>query len=320
MAEVKHRCRLYFQFPAQPSAKLEAQLAQAIATTDAACVLLCGDGAPIDEDHAGRLIDLVQASGLACLIEQRRRPGRAARGRRRAYRRRSRGLCRGAQASRRERKHRRSAAASSRHDAMQLAELGADYVAFGPEAESIIDAIDQYADLIAWWSEIFVVPCVAWNVDTAEQAAKFAALGADFVAPSARIWQRRRRVASASPRSIMPSAMSGGLRDRISAARRGRGRSVGAWRSPPRPPAPRESPSYTAYFQGRYLTALKLAEQEAAQGLEGGLHADGRDLCGRARRRPGFQQGGRRLCQGRRSRRRQCPVLARAAWSPKASA
>jgi len=71
---------------------------------------------------------------------------------------------------------------------MQMAELGADYVAFGPKAESIIDAIDQYADLIAWWAEIFVVPCVAWNVETAEQAAKFAALGADFVAPSARIW------------------------------------------------------------------------------------------------------------------------------------
>ena len=76
-----------------------------------------------------------------------------------------------------------------RHDAMQLAELGADYVAFGPKSESIIDAIDQYADLIAWWSEIFVVPCVAWNVETAEQAAKFATLGADFVAPSARIWR-----------------------------------------------------------------------------------------------------------------------------------
>jgi thiamine monophosphate synthase len=49
--------------------KREAQLAQAIATTDAACVLLCGDGAPIDENHAGRLIDSVQATGLACLIE-----------------------------------------------------------------------------------------------------------------------------------------------------------------------------------------------------------------------------------------------------------
>ena len=82
MAELKHRCRLYFQFPAQPSATLEAQLAQALATTDAACVLLCGDGAPIDEDHAGRLIDLVQASGLARLRlltmrDEKARPGQA---------------------------------------------------------------------------------------------------------------------------------------------------------------------------------------------------------------------------------------------------
>jgi thiamine-phosphate pyrophosphorylase len=76
-----------------------------------------------------------------------------------------------------------------RHDAMLLAELGADYVAFGPNAESTIDAIDQYADLIAWWSEIFVVPCIAWNVENAEQATKYAELGADFVAPAARLWR-----------------------------------------------------------------------------------------------------------------------------------
>jgi len=187
MAELKHRCRLYFQFPAQPSATLEAQLAQALATTDAACVLLCGDGAPIDEDHAGRLIDLVQTSGLACLLEN-----DAALAERLA----ADGLHLDANAE-------TYAAARTllgesanlgvlcgleRHDAMQMAELGADYVAFGPKSENIIDAIDQYADLIAWWAEIFVVPCVAWNVETAEQAAKFAALGADFVAPSARIW------------------------------------------------------------------------------------------------------------------------------------
>jgi thiamine-phosphate pyrophosphorylase len=70
---------------------------------------------------------------------------------------------------------------------MQLAELGADYVAFGPD--STIDEIDQHAELISWWSEIFVVPCIAWNVDNAEQAAKLATLGADFVAPSAGLWQ-----------------------------------------------------------------------------------------------------------------------------------
>lgn len=188
MAEVKHRCRLYFQFPAQPSAKLEAQLAQAIATTDAACVLLCGDGAPVDEDHAGRLIDLVQASGLACLIDH--DAGLAERlgadglhidADPEAYTAARKLLSESANIG--------VLCGLGRHDAMQLAELGADYVAFGPKSESIIDAIDQYADLIAWWSEIFVVPCVAWNVETAEQAAKFAALGADFVAPSARIWR-----------------------------------------------------------------------------------------------------------------------------------
>lgn len=187
MAELKHRCRLYFQFPAQASATLEAQLAQVLATTDAACVLLCSDGAPIDENHAGRLIDLVQAGGLACLVDDdadlAERLGAD-------------GLHLDANpatyaAARKllgESANIGALCGLGRHDAMQMAELGADYVAFGPKAESIIDAIDQYADLIAWWAEIFVVPCVAWNVDTAEQAAKFAALGADFVAPSARIW------------------------------------------------------------------------------------------------------------------------------------
>ena len=187
MAELKHRCRLYFQFPAQPSATLEAQLAQALATTDAACVLLCGDGAPIDEDHAGRLIDLVQASGLACLVEN-----DAALAERLG----ADGLHLDANAETYTAARKKLGESANlgvlcgleRHDAMQMAELGADYVAFGPKAESIIDAIDQYADLIVWWAEIFVVPCVAWNVETAEQAAKFAALGADFVAPSARIW------------------------------------------------------------------------------------------------------------------------------------
>ncbi len=36
---------------------------------------------------------------------------------------------------------------------------------------------------------MFVVPCVAWNIDSPDEAARFAALGADFVAPSTKIWQ-----------------------------------------------------------------------------------------------------------------------------------
>jgi thiamine-phosphate pyrophosphorylase len=71
---------------------------------------------------------------------------------------------------------------------MLLAEMGADYVAFGTESGTI-DAIDELGELIAWWSEIFVVPCVAWNIDSASGAAKLAVLGADFVAPPGRIWR-----------------------------------------------------------------------------------------------------------------------------------
>jgi thiamine-phosphate pyrophosphorylase len=66
--------------------------------------------------------------------------------------------------------------------------LGADYVAFA-RSEGGIDAINQIADLIAWWAEIFVVPCVGWNIDIIGDAERLASLGADFIAPSARIWQ-----------------------------------------------------------------------------------------------------------------------------------
>ncbi len=76
----------------------------------------------------------------------------------------------------------------SRHDAMVLAEMGADYVAFGAEGASDIDAVDERDALIAWWSEILVVPCIAWNIANPEEAARSAALGADFVAPALNLW------------------------------------------------------------------------------------------------------------------------------------
>jgi len=188
MAEVKPRCRLYLQLPAQPPAKLEAQFAEALAGTDAACVLLCRDAAPVDEFHAGRLLDLAQAQGVAGLIEHDAgvasrlgadgihiEPDPAAYAK-------ARGVL-GPSASI------GAGCGLSRHDAMRLAEMGADYVAFGAPAGSGIDAVDQCAETIAWWAEIFVVPCVAWNIDSADEAARLARLGADFVAPSTHIWQ-----------------------------------------------------------------------------------------------------------------------------------
>jgi thiamine-phosphate pyrophosphorylase len=168
-----------------PSAQLVSRLTHAIASTDTASVLLCSDQ-PQSSDDLASLLALVQGSGLACLVAD-----DAALARIRAD-----GVHLAADSTLyAEARKTLGAEASigafcgfSRHDAMRLAEAGADYVAFGPDDHGHSAAIDQCAELIAWWSEIFVVPCVAWNVGTAEEAARCAASGADFVAPALDLW------------------------------------------------------------------------------------------------------------------------------------
>lgn len=75
-------------------------------------------------------------------------------------------------------------AGRSRHDAMTLGEAGADYVAFGIPAhvEDRATARRRQIDLIAWWSGIFEVPCVGFDVEDADHAQQLAAAGADFIA------------------------------------------------------------------------------------------------------------------------------------------
>ena len=73
-----------------------------------------------------------------------------------------------------------------RHDAMELAEAGASYVAFGipPHVEDRATAEERQTGLVFWWSEIFEIPCVAFDVVDAAAAGRLAAAGADFVAVS----------------------------------------------------------------------------------------------------------------------------------------
>lgn len=72
----------------------------------------------------------------------------------------------------------------SRHDAMEIGEAGADYIAFGipSHVEDRDTARERRTELCQWWSEIFEIPCVAFDVDSAEDAEVLAALGTDFVA------------------------------------------------------------------------------------------------------------------------------------------
>lgn len=75
-------------------------------------------------------------------------------------------------------------AGRSRHDAMELGETGVDYVAFGiPEfVEDRATAAERRLDLVDWWSEIFEVPCVAFDAEDLADIAELADAGADFVA------------------------------------------------------------------------------------------------------------------------------------------
>ena len=75
-------------------------------------------------------------------------------------------------------------AGRSRHEAMLAGEGGAEYVAVGIPAhvEDREKAHKRRCELVAWWSEIFEVPVVAFDVTTAEEAAHLASAGADFIA------------------------------------------------------------------------------------------------------------------------------------------
>ena len=70
----------------------------------------------------------------------------------------------------------------SRHDAMVAGEVGADYVMFGePDNAQHRPSFAAILERIAWWAELFEVPCVGYAAN-AEEVAALAAAGADFVA------------------------------------------------------------------------------------------------------------------------------------------
>ena len=78
----------------------------------------------------------------------------------------------------------------SRHLAMEAAEAGADYVAFGAFFPTTTKDAPTRAEpeILTIWQETMEVPCVAIGGITAENVAIVAAAGADFAAVSAGVW------------------------------------------------------------------------------------------------------------------------------------
>ena len=79
---------------------------------------------------------------------------------------------------------------ASRHLAMEAAEAGADYVAFGAFFATTTKAVEHHADpaLLGWWTTGSEVPCVAIGGITAQNCGPLVSAGADFLAVSAGVW------------------------------------------------------------------------------------------------------------------------------------
>jgi thiamine-phosphate pyrophosphorylase len=79
----------------------------------------------------------------------------------------------------------------SRHLAIDAAEAGADYVAFGAffPTQTKEPKTRAEIEIIQWWSEVMVVPCVAIGGITVENAKPLVDAGADFLAVSAGVWE-----------------------------------------------------------------------------------------------------------------------------------
>jgi thiamine-phosphate pyrophosphorylase len=72
-----------------------------------------------------------------------------------------------------------AACGTSRHRAMELGEAGADYVAFDQAG---------HLDLISWWSEIFEIPCIAFDPVSAESLDILLPHRPDFIRPDDAMW------------------------------------------------------------------------------------------------------------------------------------
>jgi thiamine-phosphate pyrophosphorylase len=79
---------------------------------------------------------------------------------------------------------------NSRHLAMEAAEAGADYVAFGAFYPTTTKEVDHIAELdtVEKWSRVMEIPCVAIGGITPENAKPIIEAGADFIAVSNAVW------------------------------------------------------------------------------------------------------------------------------------
>lgn len=85
---------------------------------------------------------------------------------------------------------------ASRHEGMNAAEAGADYICFSPAGETPLGAGARAGrDLFEWWSQMIEVPVVAEGALTPAMVAELAPV-VDFIALGAEVWETPRPLAA----------------------------------------------------------------------------------------------------------------------------
>ncbi|MGD9968290.1 MAG: thiamine phosphate synthase [Hyphomonadaceae bacterium] len=186
------RCRLYLITPPKfELSRFATELADALAGGDVACVQLRLKAVPDDETLriGAALKPVVQSAGAAFLVND--RPDLAAQLD-------ADGVHIG-QSDATYMSARRIVGPdrivgvtchNSRHLAMEAAEAGADYVAFGAFYPTSTKHPGRWAEpeILEIWSAIAETPCVAIGGITAANAEPLISAGADFLAVSAGVW------------------------------------------------------------------------------------------------------------------------------------
>jgi thiamine-phosphate pyrophosphorylase len=184
-------CRLYLISPPQVGPNFPDQVAAVLADNDVACLQLrlkdTGDDAVLH--MAETLLPITQKSDTVLLIND--RPDLAAKA-----------GADGVHIGQSDAAYEDARAAvgddaivgvtchDSRHFAMEAAEHGADYVAFGAFFDTATKPPVFRADieLLEWWCGIFEIPCVAIGGITAQNCAPLVGARADFLAVVSAVW------------------------------------------------------------------------------------------------------------------------------------
>jgi thiamine-phosphate pyrophosphorylase len=173
--------RLYLVAP-QDAAGLANQLADALGAADVAAVLL---RLPATDErgqvnHVKALAPTVQNSGAALLLDG--HPDLAARAGADGSHLSGIEALASAIATLKPARIAGCGGLETRHEAMVAAEAGADYVMFGePDTSGGRPAFEAIAQRVAWWAEVFEIPCVGFAA-TLDEVEPLAAAGADFIA------------------------------------------------------------------------------------------------------------------------------------------